>query len=359
MTRPLALTNGGNTNGGNNGGSRRRPPRQRRQGRRRNRRRGGGGGGPRNNAAMVLAQGAGSVPGMPFGSWPSRSTMRAWDAFHPEHLPLPRSVGPYCVVRTSSLITSSDKVMLFAPMVGGAGCWLTACAMGSRTEGGAINGFENTNVYTVPFPGIATTGSGITVVPAALSVQVMNPNPLMSTTGIFGGTVSHTQLNLAGRTETWNDFSMEVISFMRPRLMSAGKLALRGVQGDSYPLNMSALSNFNCLTDVAEGKLSWTDSSGHYPAGLAPIVFVNEAKQTMNYLVSVEWRVRFDIGNPAVAAQRHHGITPEWKWDDMIKTAIARGHGIMDIAERVANAGSFVANAAIAARRAMPALMAA
>jgi len=249
--------------------------------------------------------------------------------------------------------------MLFAPQVGDDGCWLTSCGLGSHVEGGAINGTDNTNLYTVPLPGIATTGSGITVVPAALSVQVMNPNPLMSTTGIFGGTVSHTQLNLAGRTETWNDFATEVISFMRPRLMSAGKLALRGVQGDSYPLNMSALSNFNCVHDVTASQLTWTDYAGFYPTGLAPIVFVNEAKQTMNYLVSVEWRVRFDIGNPAVAAQRHHGITPEWKWDDMIKTAIARGHGIMDIAERVANAGSFAANAVVAARRAMPALMAA
>lgn len=273
----------------------------------------------------------------------ARLNLKCWDAFHPSHAPLPRAVGPYTVVRTTKLITSSDKVMMFCTSVNLDGLWRALGCISSVNEGSAMSAATNARAHKVPFPGNELIGSGITAVPSALSVQVMNPGALNTTNGIFAGTVSHAQLNLAGRTgETWNDFATSVISFMRPRLMSAGKLALKGVQADSYPLNMAALANFEQVDASSDGAFTWSSDGGVYPAGFAPIVFVNEAKTSMNYLVTIEWRVRFDIGNPAVASHTNHGISSDASWAGAIEGMINRGHGIVDIADRVADIGSSV-----------------
>lgn len=274
-----------------------------------------------------------------------RLNPRCWDAFSMVHAPLPRAVGPYTVIRTTKLITNSDKVIMFNTSVNNNGAWNNIAALSSVTEGIAIAGANNTRVHTVPFPGNALTGSGITAVPSALSVQVMNPGALQTTTGIFAGAVVPTQLDLTGRTgESWNDLATQVISYMRPRLMSAGKLALRGVQADAYPLNMAALANFEHVADTGiDGQeKTWTDALGLYPAGFTPIIFVNSAKVEMNYLVTVEWRVRFDIGNPAVATHTDHGVSSDQSWSHAISNMAARGHGMIDIADKVADVGQSI-----------------
>jgi hypothetical protein len=279
--------------------------------------------------------------------------MNGWNAFHPYHLPLPRAVGPYTVIRTSGLITSSRKFMQFGTFVDDNGSWLNTVALGAGTASTSINAPSNTYRYTIPTPAVASvTGSGFTCVPAALSVQVMKPTALMNASGIFGGAVCHTRLSLGGRTETWNDLSTEIISFMRPRLMAGGKLALKGVQADSYPLNMSALSNFEAIATDADG--AFTYSGAPYAAGMAPIVFVNQNEQELSYLVCVEWRVRFDIGSAAVASHSHHGVTPDGLWNQCVEKAVSLGHGMKEIADTVATVGSGINNIRAAFTRASP-----
>lgn len=322
--------------------SRRRGGGRRPQGRRRGR------GANRGNADRVLAQGVGRAVSRAFGNIGGRPNhmmklnTKCWDAFSMVHAPLPRAVGPYTVIRTTKLITSSDKVMMFCTSVNNNGAWRPLAAISSVTESSAIASAGNARSHLVPFPGVAVTGSAITAVPSALSVQVMNPNPLQTTTGIFAGAVSTTQFDLTGRTgETWNDFATNVISYLRPRLMSAGKLALRGVQADAYPLNMAALANFETVdSSEYEGTFTWDDTTGVYPAGFSPIVFINEGKVNMNYLVTTEWRVRFDIGNPAVATHSDHGVSTDQSWASAISSMVARGHGMIDIADRVADVGT-------------------
>lgn len=209
-------------------------------------------------------------------------------------------------------------------------------------SGTAINQPGNARRYSVPIPGgNAIAGSTITVVPAALSVQLMNPEALQGTHGIIAGAVCHTQFDINDRTETFNDLSTEVISYFKPRLMSAAKLALRGVQANSYPLNMSSVADFKPITAPTDGD--FTLNGVLRPEGWAPIVFVNHGGVGLEYLVSVEWRVRFDIGNPAVASHAHHGVTPDQTWDSCIKQAVSMGNGMLDIAERVASVGQAVA----------------
>lgn len=320
--------------------------------------------GRRSGAPAVQAQGTGTTVAVPFGSIPRslRSPMlpmHGWNAFHPCHLPLPRAVGPYTVIRTSRLITTSDKYIQFGSFVNGDGLWLDTVALSSVDETAAVNATTNTRRWVLPTPAVAAVdGSGFTCVPSAISVQVMNNNALMEASGIFAGTVCHTQLSIGGRTETYNDLSTGIISYMRPRLMSGGKLALKGVQADSYPLNMSLLANFEPINTSSDGSFTYS-GSGPYAAGFAPIVFVNQNKQEISYLVCVEWRVRFDIGSAAVASHVHHGVTPDSTWNKCIEKAVSLGNGMKEIADVVATVGQSISNvrAAYARSGAMPMLV--
>jgi len=307
---------------------------------------GNGGNSQRASRAMaerVLAPGAGKAPSRPFGSSPSYG-LKCWDAFHTSHAPLPRSVGPYAVVRTTRIFTSTSKVNVFGVAVDNDGSWSSTVCWSSVTPGSAINAASNTKLTRVQPPGV-TTGqtSTFSAVPAALSVQVMNVGALQTTSGLVVAAVCPTQLSLVDNTRTWDDLSAQLATYMKPRLMSAPKLALRGVQMNSYPLNMSSYSNFEQITDYADGNVTWDSSTGgsssQYLTGLAPIVVVNEDSASLTYSVCVEWRVRFDMSNPAVASHTHHGITPDRIWDGMVRGAQALGNGVQDIAEVVANTG--------------------
>lgn len=320
--------------------------------------------GRRTRADVVLAQGTGRTVSRPFGARRRATGLEGWDAFNSAHLPLPRSVGPYTVVRTTALITSNDRVNIIGCFAQSSGAglkdyWTTIGMIKSVNSSLAVHASNNTFMHAIPFPGNGSlAGTGISAAPAAVSVQVMNPNPLQTTKGIVAGAVCPTQLDLRGRTETWADFGTDFISFMRPRLMSAGKLSLRGVQMDSYPLNMSALSDFRPVLDNVDTAITWSSANLMHPQGFAPIVVINEASAddpplALNFLVSVEWRVRFDIGNPAVSSHVHHGVSSDQHWDNLIRQAVSRGPGVIDIVERVANVGGAIAEMAQAARPAL------
>lgn len=319
-------------------------------------------GGRRARADIVLAQGTGRTVSRAFGRSRRAIGLEGWDAFCPAHLPLPRSVGPYTVTRTTALITSNDRVNIigcfaqqFDASLGMKDFWTTFGMLKSVNSALAISADNNAYLHTIPFPGVNVTGSGLSAVPAAISVQIMNPNPLQTTSGIVAAAVCPTQLDLRGRAETWADFGTEFISFMRPRLLSAGKLALRGVQMDSYPLNMSALADFRPVRASADITFKLDAAANLHPEGFAPLVIINEASADnppleLNFLVTVEWRTRFDIGNPAVSSHTHHGVTSDQHWDGLIKQAIDKGAGALDIVERVANTGEALANAFQAVR---------
>ncbi len=320
------------------------------------------GNGRRSRADVVQAQGTGRTVQRAFAGTKRAVGLEGWDAFSPAHIPLPRSVGPYTVTKTTALISSNDRVNIIGcfsqndPSKSLTEFWNTVGLLKSVNSANPISGPGNAYLHNLPFPGNSTlTGSGLTAVPAAISVQIMNPNPLQSSKGIVAAAVCPTQLDLRGRAETWQAFGTEFVSFMRPRLMSAGKLALRGVQLDSYPLNMSALAEFRPVISVADGAVQWDSNNQLHPQGFAPIVVVNQASTDdppleLNFLVTIEWRTRFDIGNPAVSSHSHHGVSTDQHWDSLVRRAVDRGAGAVDIVERVANAGTTAIQAYNAAR---------
>jgi len=69
------------------------------------------------------------------------------------------------------------------------------------------------------------------------------------------------------------------------------------------------------------------------------MAFVNPTNAEIQLLIAVEWRVRFDVGNPAVASHSHHGVSSDASWDHHIRRATAALPGVVDIVEKVANTG--------------------
>jgi len=83
------------------------------------------------------------------------------------------------------------------------------------------------------------------------------------------------------------------------------------------------------------------------PEGWAPMVYYNpynaakgpSERQEMSFLVTVEWRVRFDISNPACSSHSLHKPTTDVQWHSHMKKAVDMLPGVIDIVERVANTG--------------------
>jgi hypothetical protein len=311
--------------------------------------------GSRSNATKVLAQGVGAVTAVPFGSRVG-TDLRCWDAKMPLHLPLPRAVGPYLVVRTTKRLLSSTICNIFgtfqqkgpASIIGNQE-WSTVCCVVDGTASLPINGANNAQQYAMPMTGL---GAACTLVPAALSVQIMNPGAIGVTNGIVYAGVMPTQAALAGRTETWTNYFDKFVEFQTPRLMSAGKLALKGVQINSYPLNMSALSDFTTIAQETEGAFTWaeTNEKNLEPKGFAPILVYNTGAIAgsgleLEFLITTEWRVRFDLDNPASSAHVHHPVSTDQAWSRLMARATSMGNGVIDIADTIADVGQSLGRA--------------
>lgn len=327
--------------------------------------------GRRSTADRVQAQGTGRAVRVPFGggggarSVIPRLPSSCWDAFSSSHAPLPRAVGAYTVVRTSRLIDTDSRFALvgtFGRYGGTAGAtdgrplWTNICCATEADPvgaSGAIGSTASTTFYGIPSP-VPDTSSGNqgagTLCPSAISVQVMGRDPLNTAAGQVAAAVCPVRLDLRGTTRTWPDLEAQFIAYFRPRLMSAGKLTLRGVQMDSHPLSMAEVSDFRGVQEIplaAAGvtPASWSLLDAPYdPTGWAPMVIYNPGKANLVLLITIEWRVRFDLSNPAVASHSHHGVTSDVSWEKHIAAATRQLPGVIDIVEKVANTGMAVAS---------------
>jgi hypothetical protein len=221
----------------------------------------------------------------------------------------------------------------------------------------AIGTTAATGFHFSPFPGGADNASRnqttFTCCPAAISVQIIGPQPLFEAYGQVAAAVIPARLDLTEDTRTWEEIQTDITSYFRPRMLSAGKLTLRGVQMDSHPLSMSDVSSFEPLIHETPNPniaqiLPW-GVDRPFPCGWAPMAFVNPTGAALQLLISVEWRVRFDVGNPAVASHQHHGVSTDAGWDRHIRRATEALPGVIDIVERVASTGMGLYSKAAAA----------
>jgi hypothetical protein len=66
-------------------------------------------------------------------------------------------------------------------------------------------------------------------------------------------------------------------------------------------------------------------------------------QEELEFMVTIEWRVRFDPGNPATATHTHHDTLGDEAWNGLIRAACAVGHGVEELSEDVAAAGNAIA----------------
>jgi hypothetical protein len=219
--------------------------------------------------------------------------------------------------------------------------WIEAVMMSDVNAANPINGVGNTQTTTMDLSGL---GNAATLVPSALSVQVMCPTALQTAAGVLYMGVMNTQADIADRTESWDSYMNKFVQFQSPRLCAAAKLALRGVHINSYPLNMNKVSEFTTLTKTSDTTIAWI-TPGYSPCGWAPIIIYNPSGVELELLITVEYRIRFDLDHPASASHVHHPIASDGVWDRMTRAASSLGHGVADIADVVANAGVAVGRA--------------
>lgn len=328
----------------------------------------------RASADRVLAQGTGRAVARPFGckSAVPRSLSlhpQAWDAFATVHAALPRSVGPYTVIRTSFLTQTNSRCgfigtfkMRAKNQVSAGGRAVQSegwsnCVMVTEEAATAIGSTAATGFHYAPFPGGADVNARLqttfTCCPAAVSVQIMGPEAIGVAAGQLVAAVVPARLDLTDDTRSWETVQSDITSYFRPRLLSAGKLSLRGVQMDSHPLSMNEVSSFEPLYHEDPNPnevtpVAWKEEQP-YPCGWAPMAFVNPTSAPLQLLIAVEWRVRFDVGNPAVASHQHHGVSTDASWDHGVRRATEALPGVIDIVERVASTGMGLYSKAVSA----------
>jgi hypothetical protein len=232
--------------------------------------------------------------------------------------------------------------------------WTNICC--ATEEGpGPIGGSASTGFYGIPLPiadTLAGPSGGGTLCPAAVSVQILGNDSLQTANGQLAAAVCPVRMDFRGTTRTWSDIESQFISYFRPRLMSAGKIVLRGVQMDSHPLSMSDVSSFRGAKEVTAAlnpagvvPAAWSlDAAPYDTCGWAPMVIYNPDNTSLSLLITMEWRVRFDISNPAVASHSHHGVSSDVAWEKHIAAATRQLPGVLDIVEKVATTGMAVAS---------------
>jgi len=225
--------------------------------------------------------------------------------------------------------------------------WANVCMLASVNSGLAMVAANNLQTY-----GYVSMGdqawSFASVAPAAVTVQVMNPNALQTTSGIVYMGRLRTNATLSSQAATWAEYFNNFVSYSQPRLCSAAKLAMRGVKISAVPYNMAEMANINDRRTVTDGAYTWDHTTVEgtlNPCGFAPMCVYNPDGINLDFLITTEWRVRFDPSNPAMAGAIRHPASTDQFWSRALAALEAAGHGVVDIADTVSTVGSYAFNA--------------
>jgi hypothetical protein len=142
---------------------------------------------------------------------------------------------------------------------------------------------------------------------------------------------------------------------------------------DAAPFNIQELHDFDRIIDPGEGvgqlvfDSPWTSTSVPVDTettesprfkmkGFSPIFVYNPNGVQLQYLVTMEYRCRFDIGHPASSTHTHHSPSSPATWAGHMRKMYDMGHGVLDIADQVARMGD-LGQRALPYLSALPALM--
>lgn len=270
-----------------------------------------------------------------------------WNAFDPQHLALPRAVGEYTVTRGTKALTTNAKLIIVGAFQYNGDTVSTSPGYGRNWSDVVALQCEDLSkkpsevAWTPAKMPLLASGMGehSQILPSAVSVQVMNPNALQTTSGItYIGKLKVQPAYAGDDVDTAGTIANNFVSYMAPRLCSAGKLALRGVHVDAHPLNMNRLADF---TQIYRGFSETTSDWPDYltPVGFTPIMIYNPNGVELELLIGMEFRTRFELFNPACSSHKFHAPSTDATWAGAIKKACDMGSGAMDIADVVAKSG--------------------
>lgn len=267
-----------------------------------------------------------------------QTVIQGLDAFDSSHVPLPRAVGDYTVIRTTEVVPADESFNLLGPVkINGSfsDTWSNICAFQSVDANLAVGATNNTKRRT--FSSMETGSWGdARITPAAFTVKIMNPEALQTTNGIVYIGRARQMLNPGGSTRTWGELANELVSYSSPELCAAGRLALRGVKVDAVPYDMNSLADFRPLNqNIGTAAFTWQNDSSLFD-GFAPIFVYNPNRVNLQLMICCEWRVRFDPSNPAYASHTYHRPSTMGYWDRVQRIGSALGNGVMDLAEKSA-----------------------
>lgn len=311
-----------------------------------------------------IKQGTGSTVPVAFGSNPrkkrstrskkqrrpgARPLSRAcWNAFAEPHMALPRAVAPYTVIRTTAIWNPGTddrrRFALFGPVMdvaSDAGQWSNGYCISVNTAMGDLR--NTTDGTTIDAFGAMTSASwrAASVTPSAFSIQVLNPEALQGSKGMvyIGRCKNKVHMAEGDNNSSFQDLADDLVSYSNPRMCSAGKLALRGVQVDAVPNNMSELAKFTSIRSFTTKNNTLASTNTLHQEGFNPIFLYNPNAVDLQVLVCCEWRVRFDPSNPAYAACKMQKPSTDSTWASHMESAVAMGNGVVDIVETVARLG--------------------
>jgi hypothetical protein len=269
-----------------------------------------------------------------------QTIVKGLDAFDSCHVPLPRAVGDYTVIRTTEVVSGTETFNLFGPVMNtntstvGGSRWSNICCIRGVAGGTAINAANNANRQV--FSAMSSSAwDDCRITPAAFTVKIMNPEALQTTSGIVYIGRARQMLNVGGSTRTWDTFANELVSYSSPELCAAGRLALRGAKVDAVPYDMNSLADFRLSSISSDSNFTWSDDSINFD-GFAPIFIYNPDGIDLQFLVCCEWRVRFDPANPAYASHTYHRPSTTGYWDRLQQLTSRLGNGVMDLVEKSA-----------------------
>lgn len=264
------------------------------------------------------------------------------NAFHPLHVPLPMSTGKYTVIRTSAVFNSDSYLTLIGAMgydQTGASAyntpvWSNYCALSKANASDSLT--SQWGVHTLP-PPTGTDSSGLSeCVPAAVSVQVVNPTSLNNAAGVvYMGRCATTLSQPGSSSADAGEFANALISYAQPKSISGATLAMKNQQINLVPANINELNDFRSIgppsTDsgVTPTGLYWGDTLDF--AGFKPAYIINPNKENLTYRLCIEWRVRLSPLNPMHMVQQAHPPTSHDAWHKIISTAESMGHGVEDV----------------------------
>lgn len=201
--------------------------------------------------------------------------------------------------------------------------WTNVVAIEDVVAGNPINGGNNTAIHYADTLDVLAGDVG-EMVPASMTVRVMNGEALQTTTGMIFMGRSPTSLALGGATITYDDLGSRLINTGKPKNISAARLALAPQKASAVPMNMNDLSEFSEIyksTDI--GTPHTFDINLFEPTGLSPLWVYNPNSVNLTYLVTVQWRVRLDVGNPMAGAHTYYPPSPPSSWAASFEEGLA------------------------------------